>query len=43
MLGHQDSYWKTLLLAGMSGVAAIIGVYFLPIALDIVKTEGASK
>jgi len=38
MPGHQNSYWKTMLLAGMSGVAAIVGVYLLPIALGIVKT-----
>jgi hypothetical protein len=38
MLGYQNSYWKTLLLAGISGVAAIVGVYWLPIAPGIVKT-----
>jgi len=38
MLGYRNSYWKTLLLAGMSGVAVIVGVYLLPIALGIVKT-----
>jgi hypothetical protein len=38
MLGHRNSYWKTLLLAGMSGVAAIAGAYLLPVAFGIAKT-----
>ena len=38
MLGYRNSYWKTLLLAGMSGVAVIVGAHLLPIALGTVKT-----
>ncbi len=38
MLGYRNSYWKTLVLAGISGAAAIVGVHLLPLASGIAKT-----
>ena len=38
MPGHRNSYWKTLLLAGVSGAAMIVGACLLPVASGIAKS-----